>query len=330
MHLSPVRDVAALEAFHAVESATMDAMFVALPADPVNELLPLLSEVPRAGELTLMWVGRQDGVPVAALRMGFPQLDNTTSANVQGYVHPAHQRRGLGAELLDFAIDAARRQDRRRLFFEAHWGPGDTDGPAFGLLRAAGARPVLDDYRRLLDLSAAPVGQPRPAPDGYRVVQWVDVAPDDLVDGCAYLLGRMTLDAPMGEMDYEQEKWDAARYRDQEQLSIESMRMRVATAVVHESTGQVAGITDIGVNRTRTQIAYQWDTIVDPDHRGHRLGLVLKTWNHRHLVEQVPDVQFVNTWNAASNTFMVAVNDALGFRIAEKWSEWQLDLEDPA
>ena len=89
-------------------------------------------------------------------------------------------------------------------------------------------------------------------------------------------------------------------------------RLRVASAVVHTATGQVAGISDIGVNRDRTEVAYQWDTIVDPDHRGKRLGMVLKTHNHRWLAQSVQGVRWVNTWNAASNTFMVAVNDALG------------------
>ena len=41
---------------------------------------------------------------------------------------------------------------------------------------------------------------PPAPPAGYRVVQWADVAPDALVDGIAYLLHRMVLDAPMGDM----------------------------------------------------------------------------------------------------------------------------------
>lgn len=328
MDIAPVEDLAALQAFHSVEVATHDADFVALPADQLEELVPLLDGKPRAGELTRMHVATDAGTAVGTVSISLPQLDNLTSANVSVGVHPERRRRGIGRTLWDFALEEVRRAGRRRVFVEAHWGPGETDGPAFSLLRGAGARQVLDDYRRLLDLAQHPVGEVHPVADGYRVVQWVDVAPDQVVEGCAYLSGRMTLDAPMGEMDYEQEKWDAARYRAKEQAAMERKRTRVASAVVHEATGQVAGITDIGVQRGRSQIAFQWDTIVDPDHRGHRLGMVLKTWNHRYLVEQVPGVTHINTWNAASNTFMVAVNDALGFEIAERWSEWQLDLRD--
>lgn len=327
VHISQVRDLPALQAFHAVEAAAMAADYVALPADELEELLPLLDGAPRAGEQTLLFLATEvDGTPVGTLTLTLYLLDNLEAAGLDGAVHPDHRRRGLGRQLLAFGLAEVRRHGRRRVFVEAAWAPDGTDGKAFALLRQAGGRAVLDDHRRLLDLRAQPPGDPHPVPDGYRVVQWVDVAPDELVDGCAYLLGRMTLDAPMGEMDYEQEKWDAARYRERESSAQERGRVRLSTAVVHEATGQVAGLTDIGLNRERTAVAYQWDTIVDPEHRGRRLGLVLKTWNHRQLVDRVEGVRFVNTWNAASNTYMVAVNEALGFQVAEKWSEWQLDL----
>ena len=326
MHIAPVLDLAALRDFHEVESAALAHDFVALPADPFDELVPLLDCTPRAGELRLLFLGTEDGVPVGALSMKLPQLDNLSSVNIDGSVHPDHRRRGLASALFGFALEEVRRHGRTRVHVEAPWAQDGSEGAAFPILRAAGARPVLDDYRRILDLAAHPAGSPHPVPQGYRVVQWVDAAPETVVDGCAYLVGRMTVDAPMGDMDYEQEKWDAARYRENEATTLARNRRCVGTAVVHEATGQVAGVTDIGVNRDRTAIAYQWNTIVDPDHRGKQLGLVLKTWNHHFLVQQVPGVTHINTWNAASNTFMVAVNDAVGYHIAEKWTEWQLDL----
>lgn len=327
MKISLVEDLEALQRFQLVEEAALAHHFVGLPADPIEERVPLLDGRPRAGALTRMYVATlDDGTPVGTLTITYPVLDNLVTANVDGAVAPGHLRRGHGRQLFAFALEVVRAEGRTRVFVMAPWLPDGSDGPAFGFLREAGARPVLEDHRRIVDLQSHPVGDVHPVPEGYRVEQWVDVAPDALLDGCAYLLGRMMLDAPMGEMDYEQEKWDAVRYREREQDARDRGRVRVATAVVHTATGQVSGITDIAVNRTRTDVAYQWDTIVDPDHRGHRLGLVLKTHNHRFLTETVPDVRWINTWNAATNTFMVAVNDALSFRIAELWTEWQLDL----
>lgn len=327
MHLQPVEDLDALSRFHDVEAAVMDADHLFLPADPVEELVPLLAREPLAGELVLLWLGTlDDGTPVSTLTMRLPQLDNLGSANVDGNVHPDHRGAGLGRQLRAFALEEVRQQGRSRVFVEAAELRDGTEGAAGRLLREVGARPVLQDHRRTLDLLTHPPGEVHPVPEGYRVEQWVDHAPEALVDGCAYLMGRMILDAPMGELDYEQEKWDAVRYRQKEETAAARQRVRFATAVVHEATGQVAGLTDIGVARSRPQIAYQWDTIVDPEHRGRRLGMVLKTWNHRFVVDRLPGVERINTWNAANNSYMVAVNDALGFEVAETWNEWQLDL----
>lgn len=327
MDICLVEDLDTLQQFQAVEEASLAHHFVGLPADPIEERVPLLDGRARAGALTRLYVATlDDGTPVGSLTLVFPTLDNLIVANVDGAVAPGHLRQGYGRQLFEHAIELVRAEGRTRVFVEAPWLPDGGEGPAFGFLKEAGARAVLDDYRRIVDLRTHPVGPVHPVPDGYRVEQWVDVAPEALVDGCAYLMGRMMLDAPKGEMDYDQEKWDAARYREKEQDAQDRGRVRVATAVVHEETGQVAGITDIGVNKLRTEVAYQWDTIVDPDHRGHRLGMVLKTYNHQFLEKTVAEVHWINTWNAASNSFMVAVNDALGFQIAEKWSEWQLDL----
>ena len=326
MRITEVKDLPTLQDFHAVEEVALAHDHVALPVDPIEELLPLLEGKMPSGEHVTLYTGYDDTTPVAALSVTLWTLDNLTSANVEGYVHPAHRRRGHGQRLMEHAVDVVRSAGRTRVFLEAPWTRDGEEGPAFPLLRAHGAKPVLDDYRRLLDLEAFPVTAPPIPPAGYRVVQWADVAPDELVDGIAYLLHRMVLDAPMGDMDYEPEKWDAQRYRESEASAMRRNRTRFTTVVVHEETGEVAGLTELCVNRTRPQIGYQWNTIVDPRHRGHRLGLLLKAWNHQAVVDAVPELRWVNTWNATSNGFMIDVNEAMGFRVAEKWTEWQLDL----
>jgi hypothetical protein len=35
----------------------------------------------------------------------------------------------------------------------------------------------------------------------------------------------------------------------------------------------------------------------------------------------------VDTWNAASNSHMVAVNDAVGFRPVRLWGEWEKSVD---
>ena len=72
--------------------------------------------------------------------------------------------------------------------------------------------------------------------------------------------------------------------------------------------------TDIVVTVHESERAYQWGTLVRPDHRGHRLGLAVKVANLRLLQETQPQITTVVTFNADVNAPMVAVNEQLGFR----------------
>lgn len=326
MDITEVKDLPTLKDFYGVQEVVHDYEFVALPVDPIEEFLPFLDGDQPAGEHVTHYVAYDGAVPVGTIRLVMFTLDNLTSANADIDVHPDHRRKGFGRQLMQHTIDVVRTAGRTRLFVEAHWHRDGSEGPGFHLLRSVGAKPVLDDYRRILDLEAFPVGDPAPVPAGYRLVQWADRAPDELLDGIAYLLHRMVLDAPMGDMDYEAEKWDAARYRSSEDGAIKRRRTRYTTVAVHEESGQVAGLTEIMVNQARRDLGYQWNTIVDPGHRGKRLGMALKSANHKAVVDAVPELRWISTWNATTNSFMVDVNEALGFRIAEKWTEFQLDL----
>lgn len=324
--VEPVLDVATLTIARGLDAEAYAHDYVALPADPVEEAIPSLGGVEIAGSRTYRFLAREQGTPVGTVCIDLPTLDNLTAANVDGLIHPDHRRRGLGRELLAWSIDEVRRMGRRRLWFQVAAPVTGADGVAEPLMREIGARMVLQEARRLLDLQSVALLDRSPVAEGYRLEQWVDRAPDHLLDGLAYLNSRMSTDAPLGEMDLEQEVWDAARVRAKEAHGQQTGRLHLLTVAVHEATGVVAGLTEIAVSRARPHVGYQWETIVDPEHRGHRLGLALKTWNHHYLVGHSPDTRYVNTWNADSNSFMVSVNETCGFTVAERWNQYQLDL----
>jgi RimJ/RimL family protein N-acetyltransferase len=72
--------------------------------------------------------------------------------------------------------------------------------------------------------------------------------------------------------------------------------------------------------------AWQADTAVSRDHRGHRLGLLLKIEMMRWLAEDRPDVKTIETWNNADNEFMIRVNEALGYRLNRVFATYELKL----
>lgn len=327
LDFEPVEEVSQLEELVVIATATGDVDHVGLPGDPIEERLPTLDpSAPQGGELTFLHLARRDGAAVGFFEIKLPQHDNLVAAMVDVQVHPDHRRQGFGRQLMKTALTHVREMGRSRVFLmsSSPWPEGE--GKADRLLHEFGARPVLSDIRRLLQLkSVLPIRPPDP-PEGYRVVQWVDVAPEEIVDDLARLSARMSTDPPQGDLEYEPEVWDAARYRDAEETAKARSRRRFATAVVHEQSGVAIGMTDLGVSLPFPTLGWQWATIVDQDHRGHGLGLVLKSWNLKLLAEEMPSVEWVNTWNAAVNEHMIAVNEELGFRPVEIWTEWQLDL----
>ena len=83
----------------------------------------------------------------------------------------------------------------------------------------------------------------------------------------------------------------------------------------HRATGELAGHTVVVVDGERPRLGDQHDTAVASAHRGHRLGLLLKTGMNLWLREAQPQLEQIDTWNAESNRHMLAVNDAMGLRV---------------
>ena len=72
--------------------------------------------------------------------------------------------------------------------------------------------------------------------------------------------------------------------------------------------------------------AWQHDTLVVREHRGHGLGFATKVANLWALQERHPAVRSINTWNAAENEHMIAVNDAMGFEVVAHSVYWRKQL----
>jgi RimJ/RimL family protein N-acetyltransferase len=80
--------------------------------------------------------------------------------------------------------------------------------------------------------------------------------------------------------------------------------------------GPLVAFTDLQVPLAQPQRAHQGGTLVLREHRGHRLGALVKAAVLRELGETLPVVRRISTYNSEGNVPMVAVNEALGFRPA--------------
>ena len=82
----------------------------------------------------------------------------------------------------------------------------------------------------------------------------------------------------------------------------------------------------MALNALRAEHAVQGDTAVHRDHRGHRLGLLLKIEMMRWLAEAEPQIVEITTWNNADNRFMIDVNEAIGYRLSLVFAMYERTL----
>lgn len=160
----------------------------------------------------------------------------------------------------------------------------------------------------------------------YRVHTWIDRVPDRWRDDLAVLLTRMSTDAPSAGMEATEEVWTAQRILDEEARRASSPRRQLLAAVEHLPTGRLAGYTELSVPPEPDRAVSQENTIVLSEHRGHRLGMLLKVANLVHLAETHPGHPSVTTFNAEENRHMLSVNEAVGFVAVGYEGAWRREL----
>ncbi|GIJ28099.1 GNAT family N-acetyltransferase [Micromonospora qiuiae] len=291
---------------------------------------------PMPGSEAIHLLAQIDGEPVGFLALDLPQLDNTENASADLVVHPAYRRRGVGRALYEHGLDVLRERGRKRVSAMSPTQlPDEPDRPSPGSAFATslGAVDALPDVRRRLDTADLDqakldslLADARSRSTGYEVLFWRGRTPDELVADVAYLDGRLLADAPMGELAWEPEQVDAERVRGTEQVLEARGKRRYHVGVRHEASGRLVAWTLLDLGAAADWHAYQQITIVDPDHRGRRLGLLAKIENLRHLLAHEPAVRAIDTFNAATNDHMIAINEQLGFRVLDRWSNWQLTI----
>jgi len=251
-----------------------------------------------------------DGTPVAGGTAELPLRDNTRFAYVDVFTAPDHRRRGHAASVMEAIEEIGRDADRSILYGEAVWELDAVDPVPQAFSEAVGFRLDLMDAMRELPLPAT-----LPAlevADGYTVHSWRGVCPKEWVQGYVDVRQLINEEAPGGEAELENEFWDVARVRaEEQQWDAQGRTPQVSIAVTDD--GEVVGHTQLLFPADDDEV-YQWDTLVLPLHRGHGLGLALKVATMQEAADLLDGRRRITTYNAAGNEPMIRVNEALGFR----------------
>ncbi|WP_405218158.1 GNAT family N-acetyltransferase [Agrococcus sp. Ld7] len=160
------------------------------------------------------------------------------------------------------------------------------------------------------------------ASDAYELRTWQGATPEELVEAMASLHGRMSTDAPSAALDVDEERWDAARLGRVEAEWADAGQAALQAVAVERASGAVVAFTVL-LLPAPGRPAFQEDTLVHGDHRGHRLGMLVKIENLLQLGRLHPDRARILTWNAEENRPMLRVNEALGFIAIGAEGGWQ-------
>lgn len=279
-----------------------------------------------------VWAGREDGTGTVPgfYRLDLPDLENRERAFVFLTVHPEFRQRGIGRELLRHA--AARAAGHSRTILD---GVAVDGSPGVSFADRVGAKFSMAEVRRVQYPEKIAPGtiaglraEAAKAADGYSLISWTGPVPQEYEADVAHVFGAYN-DAPhiAGEED---EIWDAARVRERTGSYERLGCFRGYTvAAVHDASGAMAGFTGLLVDPEAPQWGFQQLTAVVRGHRGHRLGVLLKTAMLEWLAVAEPQLACIVTGNAASNEHMISVNDTLGYEVVEPgWRFYEIPVAD--
>jgi len=265
--------------------------------------------------------GDTPGTACGLYHLRLPVKENRQRGSLYIEVHPDYRRRGTGSALLRHAAEQAAADGRSVLVTSTIMG---SPGEAFAL--HTGAEPGIAEARRvqvLAKLSASQVAALRSeaeqAAAGYTLVTWTDRTPEEYLAGVAAVFNAMS-DAPH-DPGHESRVWDAERVRENVDDQRELFGSRgYFVAALQAGTGEMAAISQVEVDSDNPGWGTQQITAVARPHRGHRLGLLVKTAMLEWLASAEPQLERIVTWNAAANEHMIAINKTLGYELLDPQS----------
>jgi GNAT superfamily N-acetyltransferase len=308
------------------------------------ELLPAWQDPYQPQRLLVARVG---GAIVGRGIYQAPIEEGSTETWLAVEVHPDFRRRGIGAALYE-RLAAFAAEDRRGTLqcyvLHSHTTGATIPSPTgFGAVPRDAAETrfllargyALEQVERLSRL-ALPVpadvlaahldaAQALAGPD-YRTVVWEGRIPDRWLGDLAHLHARMSTDAPAAGMEVSAEVWDEQRMRTIEELEAASPRALLTAAIEHVRSGGLVAFNELSVPPEPDRAVEQQDTLVLREHRGHRLGMLVKAANLIQLERTHPGHPSVTTFNAEENRHMLNVNEALGFVAVGYGGGWKKTL----
>ncbi len=266
-------------------------------------------------------------VPVGLARMWIDHIEGATQrAEVRIDVDPGHRRQGVGTALLRSVIDACAEKGRTSLT-----GMGENTESNDGFWTSFGAKLSMVERESRLwmgDTDATMMQQwvdsrtERAA--GYELLYWSGPTPAEMLEPMATLITAMN-DAPTDDLHSYVDSWTT-----QDVVELDAYFSATGAehhvCVVLDPDGSPAGLTEMITRPYQPRFAGQGNTVVVDAHRKRGIGRWLKADMWLRLRQYAPQVEAIDTDNAASNDAMLAINVAMGFAPRADQGLWQGDV----
>jgi GNAT superfamily N-acetyltransferase len=299
------------------------------PHEPLRTTSSFRAEIRHGwdGEPPLVAVTREGHEVVGVLAVHLPRRDNRHLGYLEITVDPDHRRRGVGRALYEAGVERLRAEGRSLVMVSGFDLPS-----VVGFTKAIGVDRASEEVKRRQDVQRLDrdrldreLAAAESAAADYELVRMPSTVPDELMPAVVTMVSAIN-DAPTDDLDVEDEAFSAERLRAFEVAQEAYRRRRYQLVARHRSSGELAGHTVVAVEIEQPWYAHQLDTSVLRAHRGHRLGLLLKIGMLRWLAESEPQLRVLDTWNAASNDHMIAVNEVLGYEVVATAAAYQAHL----
>lgn len=300
-----------------------------LPGDPPQSLARTVADwraikdnqgIPR-------WTLRE-GKEIRAVAVAFvSKVDNLDNGFARIHVSKPHRGKGYARALATPVFDWLQADGRKRLQTSVIEG-----GQHDELLTSLGLSEAYHDQRSRLvlsnvdsDLMRSWIERSAERASDYELLELAPPMSDEhLLKYCDILFQMNT--APQEDLVQEDEVVTPEQWRDTEEKNAGAGLLLHTLVAVHRPSGAFAGSTSVAADLLDPVQAWQWETVVHPDHRNRGLGRWLKAAMVDLVRREHPETLHIDTENSVTNDAMLGINLEMGFEPIARSVIWQGDL----
>ncbi len=302
------------------------------PPIPLEQFINNMQSIPDFVDLRMWaaWLPEQSQAVALANVAVMRMEENKHMAQFELNVHPDFRRQGLGRQLLSLIAGFVQEQNRRLLMTDTI----DRIPAGEIFMQHIGAQKGMEAHTnqlRLAELNHEQLagwlsrGQQNQAE--FELGFWDGAYPEDKIQQITELYD-LTNQQPFGDLEIEDMHMTPEQLRQSENNFFARGLQRWTFYIVDRVTGKFAGYTETLWNPSNPEVLSQMMTGVFPQYRNKGLGRWLKAVMLDKALKERPQVKYVRTGNADSNTAMLKINNELGFKPYFADTIWQVELKN--